>query len=191
MKFIPTAEKVTVSDYPYGFRLRTTLYDSIDFDFKKGYRHVTQTVNPKNESLNKPKKSTYSDLLVRYYDEETNHIKVLHFSFNGDKEINRAVKFIGANFDLFTEIEISYFTTCFLAMAMLSMKASVIYSGAKFEDLKPLFDPFIDRMKYGMKNLTENVFDIFIDIEKVDSVKVPDFQPFRIKESKAVNILDL
>ena len=189
-KFIPTFEKVTVSDYPYG-RLRCTLYNSIDFDHKKGYRHVTQTVNPKTNRINNPKKSTYSNLIVRYYEPETNHIKSLHFSFNGDKEINRAVKFIGENFSLFTEKEISYFYTEFVGMSILSVKASVIYCGAKFEDVKPIYDPFIERMKYGMKNPTENVFDIFIDIEKVKSVEVPDYQPFRIKSSEPINILDL
>lgn len=69
-QFIPTAEKVEVLDYPYGFRLRTTLYDTMEFNPSKGYRHVTQTINPKTNRINNPKKSTYYDFLLRYKNEE-------------------------------------------------------------------------------------------------------------------------
>lgn len=53
--FISNSRKIIVQNYPYGFKLRTTLYDYIEFDAKKGFRHVTQTINPKNGVLNKPK----------------------------------------------------------------------------------------------------------------------------------------
>jgi len=45
-KYIKTSEVIAVENYPYGFKLRTTLTDSMEFNAKKGYRHVTQTVNP-------------------------------------------------------------------------------------------------------------------------------------------------
>lgn len=45
-QFIPTNKGIEVKDYPYGFRLKTTLFDSMEFNRKKGYRHITQTINP-------------------------------------------------------------------------------------------------------------------------------------------------
>ena len=72
--YIRTNEKIEVNNYPYGFKLKTTLFDYIEFDKKKGFRHCTQTINPKTGRLNNPKKSTYYALLVRYYNED-GHIK--------------------------------------------------------------------------------------------------------------------
>ncbi len=184
---IPTSEKITVTDYPYG-RLRCTLYDTIDFDFKKGFRHVTQTINPKTNRINNPKRSTYSDLMVRYYDEK-NHIKIRCFSFNGLEELNTVTAFINEHFDLFTEKEKSYFYTQAVAMSKISMQASVIYGGSDVEALKPLFDDFVKNMIAGMRNPNENYFNVAFDIEAIDKTKPKDFQPFRTK--KAVSILDM
>jgi len=87
MKTIKTNEVVSVQNYPYGFKLKTTLTDYLEFNPSKGYRHCTSTIDPRNGRQNKPKKGTYSALIVRYYNED-NHIKTIHFDFNGDKEIN-------------------------------------------------------------------------------------------------------
>ena len=55
MNYIKTAEKIEVLNYPYGFKLKTTLTDYLEFDAKKGYRHCTQTICPKTGRINKPK----------------------------------------------------------------------------------------------------------------------------------------
>ena len=179
MKYIKTNEEVQVENYPYGFK-RTTLFDTMEFDFKKGYRHVTQTINPKNGALNKPKKSTYYPLLVRFYNED-NHIKSRAFSFNGDKDINKGLEFLNENFDLFTTEEKKYLYTLILSMLMVGMKASVIYSGAEFENLKPIYEPTINAMKEGMKNPLENFFNTQLDIEAINGCKVEGFNPFSVK----------
>jgi len=67
--FIKTAEKIEIQNYPYSFNLKTTLYSTIDFDIKKGYRHSRQTINPKTGRVNNPKKSTYYPLMLRYFDD--------------------------------------------------------------------------------------------------------------------------
>lgn len=48
-----------VEDYPYGYRLRTTIRYWLETDRKHGDRFVSQTLNPKTNRWNKPKKSTY------------------------------------------------------------------------------------------------------------------------------------
>lgn len=180
MKFIPTSEVIEVENYPYGYSLRTTLFDSIEFDKKKGYRHVTQTINPKNGLRNKPKKSTYSQFLVRYFD-ENNHIKVMHFSLNGAKELNTASDFLAENFNLFTSDEIKNLYLTYITMYKIDMKANVIYAGAKVEDLIPLYDASVKKLVEGANNPTLNVFaDVKLDYDAIKGVTDENYKPFRV-----------
>jgi hypothetical protein len=62
-----------VENYPYGFRLRTTMHYWIETVAKKGDRLCTCTINPKNGRINAPKKSTFSNIGILYLD-ENNHV---------------------------------------------------------------------------------------------------------------------
>lgn len=177
--YIPTTEKVTVQNYPYGFTLKTTLTDYVEFDKKKGYRHCTQTVNPKNGRLNNPKKSTYCPLMVRFYNEE-GHIKTKCFDFNGVDEINRGAKFLSENLDLLSNDEVIYLYKYIFSMGIVTMKSMSIYCGSKIDDLKPLFADFFANCKKGM-NSGENLFNLLIlDKEAIEATKIPDYNPFRV-----------
>lgn len=179
MNYIPTFAKIEVYNYPYGFKLKTTLTDYLDFDVKKGYRHCTQTICPKTGRINKPKKGTYSNLIVRYYD-ENNHIKTLHFDFNGDESINKGCSFIAENFALFTPAEIEYFYIIILSMAAIDFKATCIYGGSKPDELKPLYTDFWATCKTGIKDGT-NLFNLLVlDTEKINATKPANFSPFRV-----------
>lgn len=80
----PTEQNpIVVKDYPYGFRLRTQARYYIETT-KKGQRSVFQTLNPKTNAWNKPKKSTYSDILVLYRDKSNGHIENHGLSFGYD-----------------------------------------------------------------------------------------------------------
>lgn len=187
MKYIPTEEIVEVKDYPYGFRLRTTLFDTIDFDAKKGYRHVTQTINPKNGVLNKPKKGVYYDLMVRYYD-ENNHIKtvVLDFVRNGVKGINEVSEFLNANFELFSSAEIEYMYMKVLTGMRISMYSYVQYSGSKVDDLKPFFGSVIKNMTIGLKDTSINQFGFILDKEGIEGTKIEGYNPFKTTSYETV-----
>jgi hypothetical protein len=64
-----------VADYPYGFRLRCQIRYWVETS-KHGQRLVSQTSNPKRGGVwNKPKASTYSDLVVLFVDPMTGHVK--------------------------------------------------------------------------------------------------------------------
>ena len=179
MKLIPTSEKIEVKDYPYGFKLRTTLYDTAEFDPKKGFRRVTQTVNPKNGKLNKPKKSTYQSILYRYKD-ENGHIKNVVFNLNGGaKETNTVSNFLKDNFELFTLEERGYFYQSMLANLKISMRGNVVYGGAKVEDLKPLYNNFVDAMVKGMKEPSANFFGVQLDSKAIEETKDPNYSPFK------------
>lgn len=178
--YIQTNNKVTVENYPYGFTLKTTLFDYIEFNPKKGYRHCTQTINPKSGRLNNPKKSTYYKLLFRYYN-EVGHIKCLSYSLNGDFALNVACKFIGANFDLFTTEEITYLYNECLLMAKIDLKATIIYGGAKLEDLTPLYNDFITLAVNGLKSKENNFLNMFLDCEKIEAAKPANYDPFTVR----------
>lgn len=53
-----------VDDYPYGFRLRTSIRYWIETKKGHGQRFVSQTLNPKTGNWNKPKAGTYHVLAV-------------------------------------------------------------------------------------------------------------------------------
>jgi len=167
---IKTSEKIAVENYPWGFRLKTTLYDSMEFSPKKGYRHVTQTIDPKTGKLCAPKKSTYYALLVRYYNDD-NHIKTMAFDFNGIESINKGCKFVNEN--------IQYFYGYIRMMAIVDLKANVMYCGSKFEDLKPLYDPFIELCEKGLSNGWNYFSELQLDVEAIKSLEDVNYNPFR------------
>ena len=59
-----------VDNYPYGFRLRTSIFYWLETDPKKGDRFCSATINPKNGQLNKQKCSTYSVIGFMFLDEK-------------------------------------------------------------------------------------------------------------------------
>lgn len=63
-----------VDDYPYGFKLRTSIYYWIETTPKRGDRFCSCTMNPKTGRMNEPKKSTYSNIAFMYLNED-NHVK--------------------------------------------------------------------------------------------------------------------
>jgi hypothetical protein len=181
-KYIPSTEKIEVLNYPYGFKLRTTLFDYIEYDKKKGYRHCTQTVCPKTNRLNKPKKSTYYPLLLRYYN-EAGHIKTAGFDFNGGEAINKGSKFIFENFTLFSPEEIKYLYELILRASIVDMKASCIYGGCKPEDIKQYYSELWIMATNGVKNPEVNDFGLlYIDNEGIDSHKPVNYNPFGVTE---------
>lgn len=71
LKDQPTEDKpYVVENYPYGFRLRTTIRYWVETT-NRGQRFVSQTLNPKTDQWNKPKKSTYSQILLVGLDEKS------------------------------------------------------------------------------------------------------------------------
>jgi len=58
-----------VENYPYGYK-RTKIRYWIESVKKKGDRFCSQTLNPKTNKWNKPKKSIYNAVMVLYKDEK-------------------------------------------------------------------------------------------------------------------------
>lgn len=64
-----------VEDYPYGFRERTKIRYWIETQPKKGWRFVSQTLNPKTQRWNKPKAATYDEWGGAMYLNENDHVQ--------------------------------------------------------------------------------------------------------------------
>jgi hypothetical protein len=69
------ATAYVVDDYPYGFRERTQIRYWLEQKPKKGWRFVSQTLNPKTNRWNKPKASTYADWGAAMYLDDKGHVQ--------------------------------------------------------------------------------------------------------------------
>lgn len=181
LALVSTSTKITSPDYPYGFRERTTMYDYLEFSPKHGFRHCSQTVNPKTNRLNNPKKSTYYPVMVLGTDEK-GHVqsKVLAFSYR-DK-FNGECAFMAEHFHLFTAAEIEYIYAHIIMTLKVEAQSIVTYCGADVKQVLEIIRPALQKAMQGFKSKgTENVFaEIVVDVEAIEACKVPDFQPFKV-----------
>lgn len=63
-----------VADYPYGYTTRTQIRYWLEHKPKKGWRFVSQTMNPKTSRWNKPKASTYTEWGAAMYLDDKGHV---------------------------------------------------------------------------------------------------------------------
>lgn len=181
-----TNSELFSDNYPYGFRLKTRKTDYLEFKPGKGFRHCSYTINPKTGRANAIKKGVYYDLLVLTRNKTNDHVRSIALDFNGDKNINNTSKFIYENFKLFSKENIEFFAMQILLYTKVSIQAQITYCGSKFEDLKPLFEPVI-KTAVKIAKTYENLFnEINLDLEKIESFKVPNFQPFKITEYQII-----
>jgi hypothetical protein len=175
--FHHTSQVITSENYPYGFRLKTTKHDSIEFKKGHGFRHVSQTINPKNGQLNKPKKSTYYQIMLLAKN-EIGHVEVITQRFYTDDDINQTCKFLHEQFTNFTDEQIKDIASTLLLHLLASIKAMVIYTGAEIEQVKPLYDSAIETCKKIMNTGANSWNEINLDCTAIESCKKPDFNPF-------------
>lgn len=190
MIYYSTSTKLVSENYPYGYNLKTTKTDWIEFKKGKGFRHWSQTINPKTGRLNAPKSGTYYEVMLLGRD-ENGHVKSWGTTIFGLGEINETAKFMFENFDLFTPAEIESIANTFFLKLKASTIASVQYCGAKFEDLKPFFEVAV-KAAVDIIKTKENLFDfINVNEEGVNACEVPDFQPFKIVSSGPIALSTL
>lgn len=76
-----------VEDYPYGFRLRTTIRYWVETKKGHGQRMVSQTLNPKTKRWNKPKASTYAPVVMMALDEQDHVVNQGLSEYAGSDEL--------------------------------------------------------------------------------------------------------
>lgn len=79
IKVQPTEENPFIVDnYPYGFKKTLKRY-WVETKKGRGQRVGEQTLNPKTQKWNNPKKGIYSDIIILYKDEKDH---IVNFSFS-------------------------------------------------------------------------------------------------------------
>jgi hypothetical protein len=131
--------KQTVDNYPYG-RLQCTITFDIEYKKGKGYRAVTQTINPKTGRLNAPKYSTYCDFMFMVLDEK-GHVKFEHKHFYGFDDIASFIELIQNHEFTLSDEE----TQALFANILASIRANANYTRRKETTTK---DQFIDAIKF-------------------------------------------
>jgi len=176
MKLVVNEPQV-VESYPYG-RLRTKATFSIEFNPRKGFRSVFQTVDPKTGRINNPKKGVYYSIMVMQVSDE-GFVSHKAIDFHGDKEFNNAMKFMEDNCYLFTDEQIEHVALHGLAYIKVSMAGAVRYGGCNFDDIKGYYLNAIKTLNSILK-IKHNMFDeVRIDDEAIQAHKPKDFNPFR------------
>lgn len=166
------------TNYPYGNK-RTSAFFSLQFKPSKGFRTVFQTVSPKTGKLNAEKYSTYSDGILQYKD-QNGHFKNFHFSFNGKTEMELSCRLLSDFFAYFTPEEIHYFGFAVIQYLKIDAKATCIYKGAKWEDIKEFYTGPTETAAAIMKT-GENLFSkIVINQEEIYKKCPEGFDPFRV-----------
>lgn len=162
-------EKHEVKNYPYG-RLRTSAFFSIEFDRKKGFRSVFQTINPKTGRLNAEKKSTYSRFAYLFIEEGTGHIKNGGYSINGNEAVNAVFTFLHehkATLSLSNEMLESI---CLSALA--TIKVGAAYTHCSKEKLIEVINPAVTTLVAMLKEQKYDRLDkIQIDLEKIKQLE--------------------
>jgi hypothetical protein len=190
--YYPTGHILRSENYPYGYTAKTTKTDFLEFNPKKGFRHCSYTINPKTGRPNAVKKGVYYDLLLMYRD-EAGHVKIHASDIREIKKINRTAEFLARPeiFALFTAQEIEYIYLTMIMHSKVSAKAQVVYCGSDWDKMKPYFaEPLKELTEAAKTKGEENRFNrIRFNVEAIDALKVPDYNPFTIKtyESRIID----
>ncbi len=147
-QFIPIHEAVEVDNYPYG-RLKATATFALEFNPKKGFRHLFQTINPKNGRVNKPKMSTYQPVAWMYREAATGHIKWNAKYPSGYEDVNEVARFIQENQKhiQYTPEQQEYICSYLFAV----IRGNFGYTAVDKEILKEILRPTLDALIEGIK----------------------------------------
>ena len=175
-----TSEILKSEVYPYG-NLKTTATYKIEFN-KKGFRSIFQTVNPKTGRINNPKAGTYYIAILPMYDSAGKFDSCGHLQFNGSEDINTGLHFMNDFFELFTEQQIESIAIHLVAMMKVNAKAQIMYCGTDWEQLKPLMDSQIRAAVEIVKTKDNKFLDCLFDVAKIEALKKPNYNPFKVTE---------
>jgi hypothetical protein len=187
LKLIPTDDKIISENYPYGYKLRTTKTDYLEFNNKKGFRHCSVTINPRNGQKNKPKKSTYHPIMLLGRDDK-NYCQSLVLNINGIESIQTTIKFLAAteNFDLFSNEQMHFIYMALMQETKKDMLSRNLYLQM---DIKKLGEFYIDGVAILGRGLSHNGFmnvfnQIQFDIDAINQLKDDNFSPFVVSQNQ-------
>lgn len=173
-----TTAQVTVENYPYGYKLKTTLTHSLEFKSGKGFRHVTQTVNPKTGRLNNPKRGVYYPIMLLGTDNETNYTRSYALNPNSAEGVNTAAAWMYQKYSLFQHREIVHAANYLIKILKADAYARAVYCGSEFDRIAPIYEQAVKALA-EIASTGANLFHkVHVDTVALDALKQPNFQPF-------------
>ena len=169
--------KIEVKNYPYG-RLKTSMFFSVEFNKKRGFRSVQQTINPKTGKLNNPKKSTYQDVLILDQNED-GFCKYQSLEFYHIEKLPEVLQSLSDNYDLFNEEMHKHLFARIISFLKVETIALVAYCGADQKTVLEILKPGVDVAIQGLKTGNNLFNDIKINYNLLNNTKVLGFNPFR------------
>jgi hypothetical protein len=175
-----------IEDYPFG-RHRTTGTAWIEFKPGHGFRFCRQLVDPKTGRNCAPKKSTYEEIALPFYN-ENGHFKMAAFNTRDISEgANYCLGLIGEFFHLWNDQEREYIKKTVLASIKVSMHAAWVYTGINdkngftVEQLGECFKPAIQTIAASLGNDQNPFTTARLNVERFNELKnqVPkNWSPF-------------
>lgn len=173
-QILPISGKYEAKNYPYG-RLRTSAFFSIEFKHGKGFRDIFQTINPKNQRINAPKKSTYCNALSYIVLNEDGHYKVNGMTVHGNEDVNKVCRFIIENAsqlqltpDMYKHLG-GLFITAFKVGYSWSMKLRT--EEATEEQIRAIYKPVIDAACIMYKSGDFLLDKCIIDVDTLNTLE--------------------
>lgn len=174
--------KLTTDSYPYGWQ-KTTAFFSVELN-NKGCRTVFQTINPKNNKLNKPKNSTYYKVILPI-ELKNGHFEYCgYLDFNGTESINIGLNFLNDFKELFEPEHLKQFALDLIVMSKINAKAQVIYCGTNWDNMKQYYETPINTLVKIANGESMDFLSCVLNYEAIEALKVPDFNPFKVTEYK-------
>ena len=161
---------ITINNYPYGFRLKTTKTYQIEFCKGKGFRSIETTIDPKTGKMNKPKKSIYNDLMFLINKDGfiTYGFKSCNHSYEGVKPLCQFIynnqKFLNLNNDMLDHI---------FLLLLAHIKISFQWTKGNKNELLEVLKPSIKNLHLFIKTKDLEILkDIYIDLDKIKEIEL-------------------
>lgn len=135
-----------IENYPWGYKLRTTMYVWIESKKNKGDREVRQTIDPRTGRLCAPKASTYAPFMYLYLDEQ-NHVQHGQINAYEREKFADRINFLVNEIEVANDIQVENLRAEYYGHT----KASYRWILVKYNDeRKPLFTEW---MKGKLKHI--------------------------------------
>jgi hypothetical protein len=137
----------------------------------KGCRSVFQTINPKNNRLNAPKKSTYTNAMFLYTIDSNDHFDTAWFRPDTWLNLNTLIYALSDFREVLTDEAKNDFTLTCIAFSKLNAKMSCAYGKIEWAALQPLVEKSVQCLVEAVNNPEVNLLDAVVDVAAIDALR--------------------
>lgn len=188
IKEIPTQEKtLIIENYPYGFRLKTKIVYWIETK-KNQQRLGSKTLNPKTNLWNKPKYSTYADVMILGKDKSNDHIVNMGYgvTYSDKQEYDEFIKWLN-DFETdyiiqFKKYANAFFKTReFVKVSVRTTQFKNKYTGEikevlNFDELNDYEEITDEEHEQEQKEISKDIVRLFINNAIDEGLTIPNLK---------------